>query len=51
VDVTGIDTLGGSEGKPATPEPTAGEFVEARLVDDGGAAGVSPATATALGLD
>jgi hypothetical protein len=50
-EVTGIDTLAGIGGKPATAEPAAGELVAARFADDGGAAGVSPATATGFGED
>ena len=53
-DVTGIDMLGGSVGKPATPAVAAGAAgvpAAARLVDDGEAAGVRPAIATGVGVD
>ena len=53
-DVTGIDMLGGRVGKPATPAVApgaAGVPAAARLVDDGEAAGVRPATATGVGVD
>ena len=39
-ELTGMDTFGGVVGDPAA----------ARFADDGGAAGVTPATATACGL-
>jgi hypothetical protein len=49
--VTGIDKLGRPAGVPATAELAAGEFIAARFADDGGAAGVKPATATGSGVD
>jgi hypothetical protein len=50
-DVTGIDMLGGSAGVPATAAAPAGDLAAARFADDGGAAGVKPATATGCGAD
>lgn len=50
-DVTGIDMLGGSAGVLIPATGVAGEPAAARFADDGGAAGVSPATATGWGVD
>ena len=50
-DVTGMDMLGGRAGVRATADVAAGEPAAARLADDGGAAGVRPATATGCGVD
>lgn len=53
--VTGIETDGGVGGPAAAAvaavAPIAGVADAAKFVDDGGAAGVNPATATACGLD
>jgi hypothetical protein len=60
-DVTGIGTDGEAGGAVAEsavalvggadPAAPGGEAAEARLLDDGGVAGVKPATATASGFD
>src|SRR5262249_7769497 len=43
--------LGGICGNPVSPALGAGDFAAARLAEDGGAAGVSPAMATGCGVD
>jgi hypothetical protein len=50
-DVTGMDMLGGRAGVPTATELAPGEFAAARFADDGGAAGVRPATVTGCGVD
>ena len=50
-DVTGMDMFGGSAGVPTATGLAVGEFAAARFAEDGGAAGVRPATATGCGVD
>ena len=50
-DVTGIDMPAGDAAAPATGVTALGVPAAARFAEDGGAAGVRPAIATACGVD